>query len=531
MAQKADAQGYLYQAMACVLSAVREDRSVCVQLEPDFADEKVDIAFRYRDESCHAVQVKASAEPVTEAELADWLERFVRRTPNASSYRFMLIGPCGDKAGDIIGSVGKSGKAAGRMPGGLGRDIRSVGEKLVAEAFDNDFGFFESRIVAELGALLQYHGYSADFAQLRFIAGAICYRFNKFATNSKYIPGPALTRKIIEWIELFYPVVVSQKRKNAGFQLRYYFDSRFLEPPCSLQYDLTHSELVKQKQSELRSLAADISGLHLPPQPAPEAVEGYAEPAYCEYAVETQNDIAKKARAVLRLTLPPDFFHVGSLTDTGAERGCDGTALELDKYKKLERFRQGLEYLYSLLRIFAQLQALHVVPLALCNTGELAGQSIRVQIALPRDVALLTERAFPRPEPNVMGDLTGEDGLLHRILKQSTDGNVRAYPAPYYASNHYSYLFFGPHRKEQEQKELSDDFEAYLKSLFCFSVLDDDPGYRIIELEFEALAAGECMALPCFLFVQADKSFTIKYRITSRELSIAQVGRLEYDIR
>jgi hypothetical protein len=531
MAQNTGAQGYLYQSMACILSAIREDRSVEVQLEPDFADEKVDITFQNRNGLCRAVQVKSSAGAATEKELAGWLEQFIRRTPDASSRRFMLVGACSDKADELIDSFGKGDKTVRKILGGLGMDTQSAGDKLSVEAFGDSFGYFESQITAELGSLLSDYGYTADFAQLQFIAGAICYRFNKFATNSKFIPGQALTRKIIEWIELFYPVVVSRDRKNAGFQLRYYFGGRFLEPPCSLQYGLTRSELAKQKQAELRNLIRDISGLHLPPKPVPDAGESYSDPDYCEYTQDVQNSLAQKTKAVLRLSLPLDFFCMGSLSYTGKMPGVDGTAIELDKYKKLERFRQGLEYLYNLLMFFAQLQPYYVVPLALCNTGELASQSIRVQIALPKDVTLLTESTFPRPEPAVMGALTGEDGLLHPLLRQGADGNVKAYPVPYYAASHYSYLFFGPHKKEQEQKELGDDFDAYIKSLFCFTVLNDDPLYRIVEIEFEALAAGECVALPCFLFVKADKSFTIKYRISSKELSYAQTGRLEYDIR
>lgn len=530
MAQNAGAQGYLYQAMACVLSAIREDRSIKVQLEPDLANQRVNIAFRNRS-GCHAVQVKTSDETATEKELADWLDRFICFAADASSYRFMLVGCCSDKAGEIIGSFGKSDKSALKALCALGEDTRSVAEKLSAEVLDCGFNFFETQIAAELGSLLGDYGYTADFSQLQFIASAICYRFNKFATNSKFIPGQTLARKIIEWIELYYPVVVSRQRKNAGFRLKYYFEGRFIEPPCSLKYGLTHSELIQQKQSELRSLARDIGGLHLPPKPAPDAGQSYDDPDYCEYSEEVQSSLAQKAKAVLRLRLPLDFFCVGSLSYTAKAPGVDGTVIELDKFKRLERFRQGLEYLYYLLAFFTRLQSYYVVPLVLCNTGELTSQSIRVQIALPKEVVLLTESTFPRPETAVTGALTGEDGLLHPLLRQGTDEAVRAYPVPYYAASHYAYLFFGPYKKEQEQKELSDDFDAYIKSLFCFSVLEDDPLYHIAEFEFEALAVGECVALPCFLFVKAEKSFTIKYRISSKELAFAQAGRLEYDVK
>ena len=541
MGEKEGARGYLYQAMACVLAAIREDNSICVQFEPDFTEETVDIAFQYRDVGLKAVRVKFSSAPITEPDALDCLLSLAEHTPGAASYRLIMIGDSA-KAKEISDSMdklreGKAGKAAQKLIDQLGE---SVQDKLSVEVLDDDFCRHEAAFMAELGPLLATQGFCADEAQMQFVIGAICYRFNQFSTNSRFIPARVFIRKLIGLVELYYPDVNTE----AGLKLQYYYDHRLYDVGSPIKPNLIRSDLIKQRMCELRGLYREIRDIPLPPKPArlPSLAESsHDDDASCEYAEETQTGIREMAKAILKLDLPDDFFYVGGAKRKDAIRhhtggwdtpaGFDGTLLELHKFEKLEQFAQGLTYLEGLLRIFVYLDRYDIIPLVLTNTGDCFHKNVRVRVELPKAATLLTQNCFPQPALCVLADLTGEDGLLHRRIKQESDVRVRQYHVSYYPPAHSAYLYIGPQKKEQESKELQADFAAYLDSIFRFEVSDDDDLQRhILEFEFEEIKQGQSIAFPCFLFVQCKKSFTIRYRITSKELSAPLRGRLEYGV-
>ncbi len=521
MGEKQDSRGYLYQAMACVLAAIREDAQVCVQFEPDFADETADIVFQHRDGALSAVRVKLSQAPVTEADVTACLRDLAARAPGAASYRLILLGES------------KSNRKP-TIPPDMANSNFSV------EILGNDFSRFEAAFIAELGPLLQTQGFAADEAQLQYIISALCYRFNQFATNSRFIPARTFVRKLSDWAERCYPDVSDPA--DSGLKLQYYHNRRLYDAGSPVKPGLVRSDTVRERIRELRSLYRDISALPLPPKPtlAPSPGDHHDDP-YCEYTPEVQAAVRERARAILKLELPDGFFHVGALKRKDAVRqdtglwdnpaGLEGTPIEQHKYEKLERFAQGLTWLESLLRVFVFLDRYDIVPLVLTNTGGRSDKHIRVRVELPGEAELLTRDAFPQPDQRVLADLTGEDGLLHRHIKQESDAQVTQYHVSYYPPAHFSYLYIGPQKREQQEKERVADFAAYMDSIFRFEVSDDeDLKRRILEFEFEAIKPGQSIAFPCFLFVRSKKGFTLRYRITSDSLATPRRGRLEYTI-
>lgn len=544
MGEKENARGYLYQAMACVLAAIREDSRVSVQFEPDFSEEEVNIAFQYRDGGLKAVRVKLFTSLVDEPDVFDSLKAMLLRTPGASSCRLILIGDCSVKTRETIDSIhpseGKTDKAVHKLAHHLGGDLANAVDKLSAAILPDDFSRFEAAFIAELGPLLQTQGFSADEAQLQYIIRAICYRFNQFATNSRFIPAQVFIRKLSNLVELYYPDVADSA--DAGLKLQFYSDHRLYNKGSPIKPGLLRSDVIRERMGELRGLYRDISAIPLAPKPAlqPSPNDHYDD-IFCEYTTEAQAAIREKAKAILKLELPDGFFHVGGLKqkeavrqDTGlwdTPQGLDGTPIEQHKYEKLERFAQGLTYLEGLLRVFIALDRYDIVPLVLTNTGGRSDKDIRVRVELPGEAALLTQEVFPPPALCVLADLTGEDGLLHRHLKQESDAQVTQYHVSYYPPAHFAYLYIGPQKREQEQKELQADFDAYLGSIFPFETYEDnDLKRRVLEFTFDAIRPGQSIAFPCFLFVQCKKGFTIRYRITSQTLAAPHRGRLEYGV-
>ncbi len=529
MEDRQDARGYLYQAMTLVLAAVREDSRVQVQLDPDLENRCVELTLRRSDGALEAARVQGSAQPFTETDVTALAEGLLCRVQEAAQYRLVLVGPCSVKLREIVQSISTSEKTACRATEAL-RIPPDMLSRLMITLAGDDFTASEALLIEELGLLLRAQGFASDTAQLQYVLSAVSYRFTQFSTNAHFVSGRFFIRKLTEWVDACFPDVSESSANRSGLSVQFYHDGQFSGVCPALRPGIVRGGPVRDRIARLRSLCHEIGGVPLPPRP--ELPFPLDEDALtCEFSAETQAAVRRRASALLRLELPEGFFRLGGLkrrSSAFSSPELEGTAIERAQYEKLLKLSHGLEQLEGLLHTFAQLDSYRVIPLALCSAADCPYPQLTVQLELPKDLTLLTAESFPRPVPCVLRELTGEEGLLHRFLRQTGDDMVTAYAVPWSEPGHYAYLYLGEQRAEQEIRDACADFEAYIRSMFRFSVDDSDPQRRILELEFDGLRPGQSIAFPCFLFVQTTRSFTISYRILSRALEVSQRGRLEY---
>lgn len=82
---------------------------------------------------------------------------------------------------------------------------------------------------------------------------------------------------------------------------------------------------------------------------------------------------------------------------------------------------------------------------------------------------------------------------------------------------------------DERFKRLINEFLRYIKVLFDFESYNES-NRNVLVFNFNELNPKESLAFPCFILVRTDKSFKIKYEITSQNLGEVSKGILSYEI-
>ncbi|AEE92442.1 conserved protein of unknown function [Tepidanaerobacter acetatoxydans Re1] len=551
------ARGYLYQAIACVLNSMREDNWIKVQMEPVTSEDKVDIAYEYEDGSYKAIQVKSSINNFTKGEIFNYFKSLIRDMSNANEYSLILIGTCSDNTKTIINSINKIrrnnvDKTTKSVINDLDPELKAVKEKLSIDLLNNDIYSLESNIMREFNYFLSQHGYSVDYPILELIVGAINYQFNKFSTNSSFITKKDYEKQILEWINFCYPQIQKGKRKRVSLIVNYYYESTFQDIFEGQKVDVDYlfkSKYVLEKKKRLISLFNEINSIQLSNKTAVKNIEKYnltIQDAYllynwcdCEYNEELKEEIKDKSKKYLDITIEDTFFYLGNLKKekyylTGpfinSKPRFKGEQNEIEKYEKLQNFRYGLDELTGIMEMLEYIGEYYIIPLALRNIGEYYDEKIRVKLELPKDINLLTPDEFKLPIIDVLDYFIGDTSILNCILKHHSDSNVEEYPDSYIPIPKISMPYLSNKDYYDEIKNDYNEYKRYLEALMNVRVFDDNKDYKILEYEFTELKPKENIAFPSFILVKYDKSFKIRFKITSKNSSDVQAGELNYII-
>jgi hypothetical protein len=93
MGGNAGIRGYLIQTIICVLDTLQHDNLwTSVTLEPLDESEKVDIRWKYIDDTTKLCQVKSSQNIIRHSAAKKWCEDLESHSPNASVYELIVIG-------------------------------------------------------------------------------------------------------------------------------------------------------------------------------------------------------------------------------------------------------------------------------------------------------------------------------------------------------------------------------------------------------------------------------------------------------
>lgn len=108
MGGNAGIRGYLIQTIICVLDTLESDNLwTSVTLEPLDESEKVDIRWKYSDDTVKLCQVKSSQNIIKHSSAKKWCEELETHSPNASQYELIVIGNVDEKLSkaEDIGNV------------------------------------------------------------------------------------------------------------------------------------------------------------------------------------------------------------------------------------------------------------------------------------------------------------------------------------------------------------------------------------------------------------------------------------------
>src|SRR5690606_28678503 len=98
MGGNAGIRGYLIQTIICVLDTLESDNLwTSVTLEPLDESEKVDIRWRYSDDTVKLCQVKSSENIIRHSFAKKWCEELETHSPNSSEYELIVIGNVDEK--------------------------------------------------------------------------------------------------------------------------------------------------------------------------------------------------------------------------------------------------------------------------------------------------------------------------------------------------------------------------------------------------------------------------------------------------
>jgi len=92
MSGQTGGRGYLVQALVAVLDALKRDDWALVEIEPNHADEKVDIRWSDGDTIVRVTQVKSSERAIQRADAIRWLSDLINGTPDVDEYELILLG-------------------------------------------------------------------------------------------------------------------------------------------------------------------------------------------------------------------------------------------------------------------------------------------------------------------------------------------------------------------------------------------------------------------------------------------------------
>lgn len=98
MSGNAGIRGYIIQTIICLLDTFEADNKwASVTLEPLDESEKVDIRWRYSDDTVKLCQVKSSQNIIRHSAAKKWCEELETHSPNANEYELLLIGNVDEK--------------------------------------------------------------------------------------------------------------------------------------------------------------------------------------------------------------------------------------------------------------------------------------------------------------------------------------------------------------------------------------------------------------------------------------------------
>ncbi|ESU31296.1 hypothetical protein G3A_17460 [Bacillus sp. 17376] len=548
MGGREGSRGYLYQAVVSVLQSLQDKDWKSVQVEPDSANDKVDILWEFNSGNEKVAQVKSSINNFSKADIIKWLEEICNDASQANEISLILIGSLSDGTKRFVNKLNEIETLQTDELKEL-EGIKDFVERISIHQENFDLSSLESKINNSLDIFLTEQGHTVNYYTRAMMVDALVNTFNKFSIQGQKVSREEFEQNLLDWVYFNFPQVQSSELIKKSLVVQFYLSKYidFSTKVCELNPNF--KSILEYKKQQLIELVRQIRDIKLPKK-ADVIIDEQTEALRRMLMVSSfggsyvsneipygkKVEISEQINNILGITVDESFFYVGELKrqEVGYHSLLggppiiqeQGTKQEKTKGQLFNKLFKKLDEYEEMIVYSKYLNKFQVIPLALKNEGLSYDEDIRVKIFIPKNVFILTKNNIRIPDFSLIRDFTGYGSYFNTYLRHHQDSKVR---------ENINYLY-KPYKSvvaknnEKEIKEANENFKWYVGSFFNFDYFEDDAESNVLVYHFDKLNANEAISFPSFILVQASSYFLIRYEITSKKLGRINKGELLYKI-
>ena len=220
---------------------------------------------------------------------------------------------------------------------------------------------------------------------------------------------------------------------------------------------------------------------------------------------------------LLEITLPSDFYFVGSLSEAfrtannllGA-RQYQGSKEEIEKFTLIEKLYIKIEELNEWLPVENAFRDIQCIKLALTNSGTTPDEDIDVTFRIPQK-AYKTIKELPSLDEDTMEYIVRECNLSE-LLGIGRTAEYDDYDSTWKSQNHTP--VYSGYKDPFSRRDYNEEYLDELKDALWYDVYEDRDDY-VLKVKFDYLKHNTTAAFPAVVLVK-DKGVEIRYEITSK---------------
>jgi len=220
---------------------------------------------------------------------------------------------------------------------------------------------------------------------------------------------------------------------------------------------------------------------------------------------------------LLEITLPSDFYFVGSLSEAfrtannllGA-RQYQGSKEEIEKFTLIEKLYIRIEELNEWLPVENAFRDIQCIKLALTNSGTAPDEDIDVTFRIPRK-SYKAIQELPSLDEDTMEYIVRECNLSE-LLGIGRTAEYDDYDSAWKSQNHTP--VYSGYKDPFSRRDYNEEYLDELKDALWYDVYEDRDDY-VLKVKFDYLKHNTTAAFPAVVLVK-DKGVEIRYEITSK---------------
>lgn len=220
---------------------------------------------------------------------------------------------------------------------------------------------------------------------------------------------------------------------------------------------------------------------------------------------------------LLEITLPSDFYFVGSLSEAfrtannllGA-RQYQGSKEEIEKFTLIEKLYIKIEELNEWLPVENAFRDIQCIKLALTNSGTAPDEDIDVTFRIPRK-SYKAIQELPSLDEDTMEYIVRECNLSE-LLGIGRTAEYDDYDSTWKSQNHTP--VYSGYKDPFSRRDYNEEYLDELKDALWYDVYEDRDDY-VLKVKFDYLKHNTTASFPAVVLVK-DRASEIKYEITSK---------------
>lgn len=358
-----------------------------------------------------------------------------------------------------------------------------------------------------------------------------------------------LTPKMIKDYNMLVSKSTYKNNQLSELKVTFYNENSFVEDIQGYSLDYTNIKLIKDKIVLLSIIKKEIDEIIIPKEELEEILNTKELSDSLNFKINIPigfefkgdkvvfpetNLITELSKNLLNVELNEDFFNLGKLRRSvfsimGFQGELMGEECEKQKYDKLKEYWDEISQLNGIQNTFNFIKDCYCVPLVLRNIGQKYDEDIRILIKFPQHVTIVVPSMFPELEYFTYQYFNEDLTLLEYLLTIHEDHQVKNIVIPNISNaqipDTMNLLGFNVPTKDELEEEYYDN----LHDIFNFKTYKEGQN-QLLEYSFDYLKHNENVAFNSIILVQAEKSFQIEYKITSKHNPEVIIKEIMYRI-